>query len=266
MKLIDLTCPHCGAHLKVDERLTHATCEYCGASLLIDRETLDVRIVNAEEAGYDFERGRMRARAKRYGVIAVAAVLTILAILLIVALCSRGGEEETTVPAGPTPASDPATAPATEPGPGSDIVTYPESAPGMQPSPLYVHVRTSTTADGGIMWHFTFSNHGIRDISQIIIAWAAYDADGKLLDNPTTAFNLFEKGWNITGNPLEPGYALDEVTVSDIVFTNPQYGYTTLMMVAIRYADGEREQLILDGTYYDVSNVPTDLGYVKPGL
>ncbi len=38
MKLIDMTCPHCCAVLKVDAANQTATCEYCGAVLLINDE------------------------------------------------------------------------------------------------------------------------------------------------------------------------------------------------------------------------------------
>ena len=205
----------------------------------------------------------------RSSVIAAVVAFAVLAVAVVLAMghmepFNHGGGTEVVPAAEPVPAVEPV--PATEPNPGPDAETYPEPAPGTQPSPLYVHVRTSVTDDGGIMWHFIFSNHGDRSISQIIIAWAAYDEQGKLLDNPTTSFNLFEKGWNITGNPLAPGHALDEVTVGEIVFTNPDYHSTTLMMVAITFADGAHEQLILDGTYKDVSNIPTDLGDVTPGL
>ena len=36
MKLIDMTCPHCGAHLHVDDGLSRVKCEYCDSVLLID--------------------------------------------------------------------------------------------------------------------------------------------------------------------------------------------------------------------------------------
>ena len=265
MKLVDLTCPHCGAHLEVDEGLTRATCRYCGAGLLIDRKTLDVRIVNAEEAGRDFERGRWKARVAHTGVLVAGALLAFaLVMALIVVFGGRGGGGEGVPIVEPLPDPKPTSVPQPEPVP--ETAPAPASVPELQPSPLYVFVRTSTTADGGIMWHFTFSNHGTRPIRQIILAWVALDADGNYLDNPTTNFNLFEKGWNITGSPLAPGTALDEVTVGNLVFTNPAYASTQLMMVAVTFADGAREQLILDESYMDVSNIPTDLGYVTPGL
>lgn len=70
MKLIDTTCPKCGADLRVDADRQSAFCEYCGAELLIDDEVQHLQIDNAESAGYAFEKGRQRAQneaqAQRY--------------------------------------------------------------------------------------------------------------------------------------------------------------------------------------------------------
>ena len=54
MRLMDLTCPHCGAQMQVNAELRQAKCEHCGATLLIDDETKHVQYDNAEEAGYIF--------------------------------------------------------------------------------------------------------------------------------------------------------------------------------------------------------------------
>ena len=62
MKLVDAACPHCGASLKIDSDSKNAVCKYCGASFLIDDEAKHVRYDNAEEAGYEFEKGRQRAQ------------------------------------------------------------------------------------------------------------------------------------------------------------------------------------------------------------
>ena len=64
MKLIDMTCPHCSAHLKVDSTKAQAICEHCGATILIDDEVQHIQYDNAEEAGYKFEKGRQRAKAE----------------------------------------------------------------------------------------------------------------------------------------------------------------------------------------------------------
>ena len=64
MKLIDLTCPHCNAQLTVDDSRQFIFCEYCGAKILIDDEVKHIQFDNTEEAGYNFERGRQRAKAE----------------------------------------------------------------------------------------------------------------------------------------------------------------------------------------------------------
>lgn len=62
MKLVDMKCPNCGSDLKVDMISKGCTCEYCGAKLLIDDETVHIKYDNAEESGYQFEKGRQRAQ------------------------------------------------------------------------------------------------------------------------------------------------------------------------------------------------------------
>lgn len=64
MRLIDASCPHCGASLKIDADMSQAVCEHCGAQILIDDEVQHVQYDNAEEAGYKFEKGRQRAQAE----------------------------------------------------------------------------------------------------------------------------------------------------------------------------------------------------------
>ncbi|WP_051197267.1 TFIIB-type zinc ribbon-containing protein [Butyrivibrio sp. XBB1001] len=62
MKLVDVVCPRCGANLKIDTEHEKAFCEYCGAEVLIDDGIQHVKYENAEQAGYDFEKGRQRAQ------------------------------------------------------------------------------------------------------------------------------------------------------------------------------------------------------------
>lgn len=62
MKLLDMTCPHCNAALTIEPANKNATCPYCGATLLLDEEVVHVQYDNAEAAGYEFEKGRQRAR------------------------------------------------------------------------------------------------------------------------------------------------------------------------------------------------------------
>lgn len=66
MKLMDMSCPHCGAQLRVNSELRHVQCEYCDSILLIDNEQSRTQYDNSEEAGYRFELGRQRAQAEMY--------------------------------------------------------------------------------------------------------------------------------------------------------------------------------------------------------
>lgn len=64
MKFVEMTCPHCGAHMQADAELRQVQCNHCGSTLLIDDEVQHVQYDNAEEAGYNFEKGRQRAQAE----------------------------------------------------------------------------------------------------------------------------------------------------------------------------------------------------------
>lgn len=61
---MDMSCPHCGAQLRVDSEQQHVQCEYCDSILLIDNEQRHTQFDNSEEAGYRFEMGRQRAQAE----------------------------------------------------------------------------------------------------------------------------------------------------------------------------------------------------------
>ena len=67
MKIESLKCPNCNSTLNVAADQTSVTCEYCGSELAIDDEVVkvDVSVVNQEEAGYQFEKGRQRAQAEQ---------------------------------------------------------------------------------------------------------------------------------------------------------------------------------------------------------
>ena len=64
MNLVNTNCPNCGANLEVDTERGYCFCEYCGSKILIDDDDNEIHIHadNAEQAGYDFERGRQRAQ------------------------------------------------------------------------------------------------------------------------------------------------------------------------------------------------------------
>lgn len=64
MKIVSMVCPNCGASLQVDADQKNLTCSYCGNGLYVDDEVKYVQYDNAEEAGYQFEKGRQRAQAE----------------------------------------------------------------------------------------------------------------------------------------------------------------------------------------------------------
>ena len=61
MKLVGVTCPHCGGKLEVTSNSKMVTCDYCNSDFMIDDEVKRIRLADAEQAGYEFERGRQRA-------------------------------------------------------------------------------------------------------------------------------------------------------------------------------------------------------------
>ncbi|MDD6347244.1 MAG: hypothetical protein PUA52_04420 [Lachnospiraceae bacterium] len=64
MKIVSMVCPNCGASLQVDADQKKLTCSYCGNGLYVDDEVKHVQYDNAEETGYQFEKGRQRAQAE----------------------------------------------------------------------------------------------------------------------------------------------------------------------------------------------------------
>ena len=70
MKLINMRCPKCNAQLTIEEGKTQYKCEHCGSTFLVDEEVNKTRIDNAENTGYQFEKGRMKAQSEA-GIIDV---------------------------------------------------------------------------------------------------------------------------------------------------------------------------------------------------
>lgn len=62
MKIISMVCPNCGASIQVDADKKNLTCNYCGNNLYLDDEVQHIQYDNAEETGYQFEKGRQRAQ------------------------------------------------------------------------------------------------------------------------------------------------------------------------------------------------------------
>ncbi len=61
MKLLSITCPHCGAGLQATPNAKMLTCDYCNCDFMVDDEVKRVCFGGVEQAGYEFEMGRQRA-------------------------------------------------------------------------------------------------------------------------------------------------------------------------------------------------------------
>ena len=62
MKLVEAVCTHCGAQLTIDKDNNMAFCKFCGPVLIIDQQNHYINEDNAENMGYQFEKGRQRAQ------------------------------------------------------------------------------------------------------------------------------------------------------------------------------------------------------------
>jgi ribosomal protein S27AE len=69
MKLVDVSCPHCGAGVKITDNAKTVNCEYCNYDFIIDDEGTRVahRIEDAEQLGYDLEAGRRKDISEQEG-------------------------------------------------------------------------------------------------------------------------------------------------------------------------------------------------------
>lgn len=65
MKILNMSCPNCKGQLTIDMENKKAICEHCGTVVLIDDEIQHLQYDNAEDAGYNFEKGRMKAWEER---------------------------------------------------------------------------------------------------------------------------------------------------------------------------------------------------------
>ena len=61
-KLMDVSCPRCGAALQITSNAKVITCEYCNHDFVLEEDIKKVRLDGAEKAGYEFEKGRIRVK------------------------------------------------------------------------------------------------------------------------------------------------------------------------------------------------------------
>ena len=66
MKLLNMNCPNCGSKLTINKESGVCFCDSCGGEFLLDDESIThhVEFDNAEDAGYEFEKGRQKAQAE----------------------------------------------------------------------------------------------------------------------------------------------------------------------------------------------------------
>ena len=62
MKLIELKCPNCGANIEADLNINEVTCKYCKSTFNLRDDSEHIKFDNMEQSGYEFEKGRIRAR------------------------------------------------------------------------------------------------------------------------------------------------------------------------------------------------------------
>lgn len=94
MKLIDMTCPKCGAQMLVGMDKEMLFCSHCGGKLMIDNEVQHVAYDNAGDAGYQFERGRIQAQQEAMramderdrNISAVVWLIMLIAMLIFIIL------------------------------------------------------------------------------------------------------------------------------------------------------------------------------------
>ena len=69
MKLVDVSCPHCGAGLTITDNTRTVHCEYCNHDFIVDDELIHVAhsIDDAEQLRYDLETGRQRYMREQEG-------------------------------------------------------------------------------------------------------------------------------------------------------------------------------------------------------
>lgn len=62
MKLVEMKCKNCGANLKVNTEDKDVKCTFCNTSFKIDDEVKHIKYDDMEQSGYEFEKGKIRAR------------------------------------------------------------------------------------------------------------------------------------------------------------------------------------------------------------
>ena len=62
MKLVEMKCQNCGAVLQVEPGTVDIHCDHCKSNYKLDDEAHHIKYDDMEKAGYDYEKGRLKAR------------------------------------------------------------------------------------------------------------------------------------------------------------------------------------------------------------
>ena len=96
MKIIDMTCPKCGAQLKMDSDKEKAVCEYCGYSMLIEKEdTLEEIRAKAQSKAYGYHKGKLEAeeeinkKKKYHKARNIVIMIGVIVLIIIVSAAIR---------------------------------------------------------------------------------------------------------------------------------------------------------------------------------
>ena len=94
MKIIDMTCPKCGATMKADFNKEQASCEYCGYQVLLEKEETSEEIRRkAQSKSYGYHKGKMEAEAemqKKKKAAKIRNTVIVLAVILVAVLLMNG--------------------------------------------------------------------------------------------------------------------------------------------------------------------------------
>lgn len=97
MKIVDMTCPKCGASMKLDSDKGSAVCEYCGHQILLEKEdTIEEIRKKAESKSYGYHKGKLKAEAEaakkeKFHGVKIAAI--VIGVIVLIGFVSNVGAE-----------------------------------------------------------------------------------------------------------------------------------------------------------------------------
>lgn len=93
MKLVDLTCPKCGAAIQVDSEKEFCFCTYCGAKMLIDKgvtHIIDEAKIREAEALEKVKLAELEAKKEKEDGKLMLIILAGMGLLLLAMMAISG--------------------------------------------------------------------------------------------------------------------------------------------------------------------------------